>query len=79
MPYVAVHHPEKCHRYGVFCEIIGCPGAGGLILIGCGAYVLTCPHHVLELAEEQRQGETYIEVNVNLVRVPDIISIKDAF
>ena len=36
MPYVAVHHPEKCHRYGICSEIVDCPGADDVICIGVG-------------------------------------------
>ncbi len=79
MPYVAVRHPEKCHRYGICSEIVDRPGTDDGICIGCRACVLTCPHQALEPVEEPRQGEVYIEVKGNLVRVPEKISIKEVF
>ena len=78
MPFIAVHHPEKCHRCGVCSEIVDCPGSDELICIGCGACVLTCPHQALELVEEPRQRKVTIEVNGDMAVVPELISVKEA-
>lgn len=78
MPYVAVHHPDKCRRCGVCGEIVDCPGAAEMICIGCGACVLSCPHQALELVEEPRKRRVTIEVNGDLAWVPERVSVKEA-
>lgn len=78
MPYVAVHHPEKCRRCGACSEIVDCPGADELICIGCGACVQVCPHQALELVEEPRTRRIAIEVNGEMALVPERVSVKEA-
>lgn len=78
MPYIAIHHPEKCHLCGACSEIVDCPGANELICIGCGACVLACPHQALELMEAPREREVTIEINGKLASVPEQTSVKDA-
>ena len=78
MPYVAVHHQEKCRQCGACGEMVACPGAEELICIGCGACVLACPHQALELVEALREKEVTIEINGKSTAVPEQISVKDA-
>ncbi|PJA48380.1 MAG: hypothetical protein CO171_07510, partial [Syntrophobacterales bacterium CG_4_9_14_3_um_filter_49_8] len=77
MPYVAVHHLEKCRQCGACGEMVACPGAEELICIGCGACVLTCPHQALELVEAPREREVTVEINGKSATVPEQISVKD--
>ena len=78
MPYIALHHAERCRRCGACIEIVDCPGADESICIGCRACVLACPYQALELVEAQREREVTIEVNGKLFSVPERISVKDA-
>jgi len=78
MPYEARYIEERCLNCGSCSEIVACPGAGEEICIGCGACVPACPNEAIQLVKAGREKYIGIEVNGELRRVPERISIREA-
>jgi pyruvate formate lyase activating enzyme len=76
--YTAKHDIDKCQQCGACRQVVACPGYSEEICLGCGACVLVCPSHALELVEDPRLSKVVLEVDGETVEVPERITVRDA-